>query len=223
MQKLAFIHTVPALTERFRSLAEATLSDWSNHAIVDESLLLDTIERGEVSEQTVRRLTEHVQAAIDAGADAIVVTCSTLGGAVDSIRPMTSVPLFRIDRAMAEMAILKARRIGVLATLPTTLEPTRRLLDDIASATGDTRDIHAHLCDGAFALLRSGDRAGHDAAVRAGFSELADRVDLVVLAQASMADALRAMPAGSLPFLTRPEIGMADIARRLRSSKGPSI
>ncbi|MDH4440166.1 MAG: aspartate/glutamate racemase family protein [Rhizobium sp.] len=223
MPKLVFIHTVPALAERFRVLAETMLGDWSSEAVVDDRLLLDTIENGRVSDETAKRLAAHIQVQIETGADAIVVTCSTLGGTVDAIRPTVSVPLLRIDRAMAEQAILTARRIGVLATLPTTLEPTRRLLEEIAKGTGEDREISAHLCEGAFALLRAGDREGHDVAVRAGFSHLADHVDLMVLAQASMADAFGTLPQGSLPYLTSPQIGMAAIASQLRSLDVTSI
>lgn len=219
MGKLAFIHTVAGLAERFRQLARAELGDWSSYAVVDESLLLDTIERGTVSPRTKQRLTGYVFAAADAGADAVVVTCSTLGGVVDAIRPLSPVPLFRIDRGIAEAAVRRARRIGVLATLPTTLEPTASLLKTAAAEAGVACEITSRLCDGAFAQLRAGDRPAHDAAVRAGFSGLAAGVDLVVLAQASMSDALGTEGgSAAAPFLTSPEIGMAEIARRLRSS-----
>lgn len=40
----------------------------------------------------------------------------------------------------------------------------------------------------------------------------------MVLAQASMSDALGTEGGSAAPFLTSPEIGMAEIARRLRSS-----
>lgn len=218
MATLAFIHTVAGLVERFRDLARTSLSDWSSYAVVDESLLLDTIAGGAVSARTVQRLTGYVFAAADAGAGAVVVTCSTLGAAVDAIRPVAPVPLFRIDRGMAEAAVRRAQRIGVLATLPTTLRPTTALLQQAAAEAGARCEISELLCEGAFARLRAGDRPAHDAAVRAGFSALASGVDLVVLAQASMADAVGAADGTPrIPYLTSPEIGMLDIAGKLRS------
>jgi aspartate/glutamate racemase len=214
MQTLAFIHTIPGHAERFRELAASALSGWSSYAVVDESLLLDAIARGGVSPKTVQRLTGYVFAAADAGASAAVVTCSTLGATVDAIRPISPIPLFRIDRGMAEAAVRQASRIGVLATLPTTLEPTASLLRQAAREAGAACEISQMLCEGAFDKLRAGDRQAHNAAVRAGFSQLAAGVDLVVLAQASMADAVSG---GGLeaPFLTSPELGMAAIARNL--------
>lgn len=217
MARLAFIHTVPLLVERFRDLARRELDDWTSYAVVDESLLLDTIAGGEVSPKTIQRLAGYVFAAADAGADAVVVTCSTLGSAADAIRAVSPVPLFRIDRGMADAAVRQARRIGVLATLPTTLGPTAALLRQAAAEADARCEISELLCEGAFARLRAGDRPAHDAAVRAGFSALAEGVDIIVLAQASMADAIGGGGAFPVPFLTSPDIGMASIAKQLRS------
>ncbi|WP_421694051.1 aspartate/glutamate racemase family protein [Aestuariivirga sp.] len=217
MKKLAFIHTAPWHADRFRALAQQKLPGWSSYAVVDESLLLDTIERGEVASRTVQRLAGYIFAAADAGAEAVVVTCSTLGGAVDAMRPITPVPLFRIDRGMAKVAAGQARRIGVLATLPTTLRPTAALLADEAVAAGAKCEISHFLCEGAFAKLRDGDRTGHDESVREGFARLAVGVDLIVLAQASMADAIGG--AVQCPYLTNPEIGMEHVAQQLGASR----
>jgi aspartate/glutamate racemase len=219
MPSLAFIHTVPDLIGTFRPLAANMLPDWTSFNIADESLLQNTIRDGALSTRTMQRLSQYVFSAVDAGADAVVVTCSSLGGVVDMIRPLTSVPLFRIDRGMAVVAVDRAARIGVLATLPTTLAPTRALLEETAAAAGKPCTIAARLCDGAFARLMAGNRAGHDSLVIDGYRELAASVDLIVLAQASMARALSTLgDAAGVPFLTSPELGMAHIAGRLAST-----
>ena len=95
----------------FEDLAKEHLPDWKPFAILDESLLRDTIERGSLSDLTKRRLTTYVCSAIDSGADAIVVTCSTLGPAVDALAPLCPVPLFRMDEGMAKSStVLRSRR-----------------------------------------------------------------------------------------------------------------
>ncbi|TJW87541.1 MAG: aspartate/glutamate racemase family protein, partial [Mesorhizobium sp.] len=135
-RKLAFIHTVSGLVSEFEGLAKEHLPDWKPFAILDESLLRNTIERGSLSDLTKRRLATYVWSAVDAGADAIVVTCSTLGPAVDAIAPLCPVPLFRIDEGMAKAAVEHGNRIGVLATLSTTLVPTVDLLKRKACEAG---------------------------------------------------------------------------------------
>ncbi|MBI1171820.1 Asp/Glu/hydantoin racemase [bacterium] len=211
---LAFIHTVPGLIPVFDTLARQHLPAWATHAMLDESLLQATIRQGKLSQMTVRRLTGMVWSAVDAGAAAIVVTCSTLGPAVDLARPLCPVPLFRIDEGMALAAVGHGARIGVLATLSTTLEPTSDLIRRVAANAGRPCSLTARLAEGAFDLLRQGDTAGHDRAVAESLRDLAGQVDVIVLAQASMARALAAAKdsLGALPVLTSPELGMQHIA-----------
>lgn len=223
MPTIALLHTVPLMAPRFKALLAEALPGWTSFNMADESLLSHTIAEGSVSMKTRQRLTGHIFSAVDAGADAVLVTCSTLGDVVDQIAPLLDVPLFRIDRGMALAATRSARRIGVLATLPTTLAPTSRLIATTAAEAGSVVEIDSHLCTGAFAALMAGDRAAHDAAVVAGYRRLAGTADLIVLAQASMADALSALPAMELfvPVLTSPELGVAHVAERLTDQFKP--
>lgn len=214
MPILAMIHTVPALPARLEPLAAQALPGWSFAHTVDESLLSETIRAGALTEATRDRLAARVRDAAGS-ADAVLVTCSTLGEAVDALRPSTPVPLFRIDRGMVEEAVRRARRIGVLATLSTTLEPTSRLIEATAAATGREVTMVARLCEGAFGHLAAGDRETHDRRVREAFEEVAPQVDLVVLAQASMADALPAAARAGGAVLTSPELGIAAVAATL--------
>ena len=214
MPILAMIHTVPALPARLEPLAAQALPGWSFAHTVDESLLSETIRAGALTEATRERLAARVRDAAG-NADAVLVTCSTLGEAVDALRPSTPVPLFRIDRGMVEEAVRRARRIGVLATLSTTLEPTSRLIEATAAATGREVTMVARLCEGAFGHLAAGDRETHDRRVREAFEDVAPQVDLVVLAQASMADALPAAARAGGAVLTSPELGIAAVAATL--------
>lgn len=219
MPSLALIHTVPGLIAAFQPIVAREMPQWTSFNIADESLLQNTIRDGSLSKRTMQRLSQYVFSAVDAGADAIVVTCSSLGEAVDAIRPLSSVPLFRIDRGMAVAAVERAGRIGVLATLPTTLGPTSRLIGDAAKGANRDCVIVDWLCEGAFDRLMRGDRRGHDDIVIEGFRELAASVDLVVLAQASMTNALSAMEAApAIPVLSSPELGIAHIASQLPRS-----
>lgn len=214
MPRIALIHTVPVLVERFRPLVEHALPGWERVDYVDESLLAETVREGRLTEDTQARLAVQVRAAA-AAADAVLVTCSTLGEAVDALRAEVAVPLFRIDRGMAEEAVRCGTHIGVLATLPTTLGPTGRLIRTTASAAGREVTLSERLCAGAFAHLAKGEREAHDKLVRDAFEELAPRVDIIVLAQASMASALPASADESVAVLTSPELGIATVAAQL--------
>jgi Asp/Glu/hydantoin racemase len=217
-RKLTFIHTVASLEPMFANLAQERLDDWDIASIIDESMLARTIAKGQVDQETVGQLAGHVRAAKDGGSNAIVVTCSTLGELVDRLAARTATPIYRIDRGMAEKAISQASTIGVLATLPTTLRPTTRLLRSTADRMGRRCKFVPRLTPDAFACLRAGDPDVHDALVRRDYEVLSGEVDLVVLAQASMARALQNTSLHK-PYLTSPELGMDHIAGSLRMTR----
>jgi Asp/Glu/hydantoin racemase len=219
-KSVAFIHTVAPLVPVFAELAQRHLPGTDIFNIVDESLLRNTIRQGALSTQTMRRVAGYIWSATDAGAEAVMVTCSSIGPAVDATRPLSPVPLFRVDEAMAEKAIGLGARIGLLATLTTTLEPTRQLIERRAAALGRRAEITHSVCRGAFEALQSGDRERHDALVTTELLALARTVDVIVLAQASMARVADGLAPGALavPVLSSPELGVRRLAEALAAA-----
>ena len=186
-RKLGLLHTSATLVPIFEQLCKAKLPGVSVFNIVDDSLIKDVIAHRQLRPQTARRVVQHIVAAEDAGADFILVTCSSIGAAVETAAGLASVPVLRVDQPMADHASATARRIGVIATLPTTLKPTADLLRRRAAAAGKNIDLSTRLCDGAFDALMSGNSETHDTLVENALRELSTEVDVIVLAQASMA------------------------------------
>jgi Asp/Glu/hydantoin racemase len=120
-------------------------------------------------------------------------------------------PVLRVDRPMAEQALATGSRIGVLATLSTTLKPTADLVRTVAAERGTPVEIAEHLCEGAFEAVMTGDAATHDRIVGDGLMKAMRGVDAIVLAQASMARVLTTLPAGAVtvPVFSSPELGVA--------------
>lgn len=216
-QRLALIHTSPVLIPLFDSLCNRRLAEIGRFHIVDESLIRNTIESGRLEKATIRRLARHAGSAFDAGATAAFVTCSSIGPAVPAVRNLFEQPIFRIDERMASKAVAAGRRVGVLATLRTTLDPTTRLIRDTANAAGTECEVLEGLCEGAFERVLAGDGAGHDRIVREGLLRLASEVDVIVLAQASMARVLNEIAAADLPVpvLSSPELAVEQIRETL--------
>src|SRR5687767_10394078 len=212
-RRLALIHTVAGLVPRFRELAAELMPDVETFDIVDETLLRDATKEGRVSLDTARRLFAHLAAAERHGADAILVTCSSMGDAVDAARPFAGVPLLRIDQAMAEQAVQRGSRIGVLATLWSTLRPTAVLIERTAAQAGREAEVRHRLCDGAFEALRAGDTERHDSLVRDGLRELIGWAEVIVLAQASMARVVDTLSEEErrTPILSSPRLGMERV------------
>lgn len=213
--RLGLLHTSATLVPVFETLCKSMLSGVKLFNLVDDSLIKDVIAHGQLRPAVARRVAQHVAAAEDAGADFILATCSSIGPAVETAATLASVPVMRVDEPMADRAVSMAQRIGVIATLSTTLQPTADLVRRRADAAGKQIHLTSRLCDGAFEALMSGDPATHDALVAAALRELADQVDVVALAQASMARVVDSLaPADRrVPILASPPIAIEHLAR----------
>ena len=211
---LAFVHTVLTLAPTFSQLAQELAPGTEVFHIADESLLTVTRRAGSLTPLTKRRVLGHVMSAVDAGADLVLVTCSSIGPAVDLVHGFVPVPVLRVDEPMADEAVRLGRSIGVLATLSSTLEPTAELVDRRGQAAGKPVRVVARLCDGAFDALAAGDRDLHDELVREGLRQLCGDVEVVVLAQASMARVAGALPdqERTVPVLASPRLAMTRVA-----------
>jgi Asp/Glu/hydantoin racemase len=211
---LAMLHTVPGLVTDMETLASDTVPGLRVLHYVDESLLQDTIAKGTTPGHVRRRLVNYARYAEESGAQALLVSCSSIGEAATAAQDFVSIPVLRIDTPMAELAVVSGNRIGVLATLAATLGPTTRLVQDSAKRQNKKPTITAIKVDGAFYALRAGDRAMHDRLLLAAFSELAAECDVVVLAQASMARVIehtQHQPGGPA-VLASPGSGMTQLS-----------
>jgi Asp/Glu/hydantoin racemase len=220
-QTLAMIHTSPTLTPLFGALCAEQMPETTVFHMVDESLIKDTVRTGWLRRVTMRRLLSMIESAETAGADAVMVTCSSIGAAVALGQQLFDVPVIRVDEAMAEEAVAMGTKIGVMATLKTTLEPTIELLLAKAAKAGKKIEIVSSLCDGAFEAVLAGDTETHDDILSRALMTDMQGVDVVVLAQASMARVVKAMPEGALamPVLSSPELAVRQAERILREKR----
>ena len=213
-KRLGLLHTSATLVPVFEQLCREKLPGVAVFNLVDDSLIKDVIAHNALRPATARRVVDHVAAAEAAGADFIMVTCSSIGRAVETAAELVATPVLRVDRPMADAAVAQARRIGVIATLPTTLEPTADLIRRRAAAAGREIELTTRLCSGAFDALMSGDAARHDELVLAALEELSSQVEVVALAQASMARVAGAIPEDrrQAPILTSPPLAIDYLA-----------
>ncbi len=218
-KSLALIHTGTFLAPVFARLVQEMIPEVKLFNIVDESLLNNTIAAKQLTPLTARRLAGYIASAEEAGADVIMVTCSSVGPAVDAARPFVRVPLLRVDQAMADAAVQTGARIGVIATLSTTLQPTADLVRARAAAQGRDVTIVEKLCTGAFEAVSAGDGETHDRIVAAGLRELLEQVDVIVLAQASMARVVDSLPPEekTKPIFSSPRLGVEAARRALEA------
>src|ERR1041385_7695202 len=212
MTKLAMIHTTPATVESLKALATEMLPGCEVVNFVDDSILPQLAQNNGNLADVEERLIQYARFAEQVGADIILEACSSVGEVVAKMQEAVSIPIVRIDEAMAEEAVGRGTRIGVAATLPTTLAPTIRLLRAKARAAGKQVEITPLLIEGAYQHLMAGDREGHDNLLVEKLREVAGVTDVVVLAQASMARVLPRLSAAEQDkFLVSPPRAMAQV------------
>lgn len=211
---LTLIHTTHVVVPVFAALCQRHMPEVPVRHMLDEGLLHNTIAANRLEKAVIRRLVNLAQSASEAGADVVMVTCSSIGPAADLAVKLVDCPVLRGDRPMAEKAVSQGSRIGVAATLSSTLDPTMELLRQTAAKEDRMVEVIAGLCPGAFDAVTGGDSASHDQIVRAKIIELSKVVDVVVLAQPSMARAVETIPEAerTKPVLSSPVLAIKHVA-----------
>ena len=117
---------------------------------------------------------------------------------------------------MAEAAIAKGTRVAVVAALESTFDPTRRLLESVASSRGVSVDITTVLCDGAWNVFEAGEYDKYLRMVATTCASLDGSYDVIVLAQASMADAAFLLET-STTILSSPALAVEAAVRSVQN------
>ena len=221
MKTLGFIHTAWMMVEVIKKELIALPVPFNAFHIWDETLLIDFMKKGGLSPWIIRKFSQHAITAEEAGADFIIITCSSTSPAVDVIKRLVNRPVMKIDEPMAEEAVKKGRKIGIVATVATTLEPTSDLLKQKASELGKEISISTALCQESFQAILKGDTERHDRLVMEKAIALARGVDVLALAQGSMARlAFSLGNQVSIPVLSSPSLLMGKLRSIIEASGG---
>jgi len=181
------LYTGAALVDPLKKAAAGILPDVRFINVLDDSLIADVISAGKMTPDVLNRIHKYCSIAADKGVDVILETCSSVGVSVDFLQPFFDIPVVRIDRPMIEKAVKNYSKIGVMATLPTTLNPTMDLVKQVSREMGKDVEIVNGLAEGAFEKITNGDPEGHDRMIEEKALALASSCEVIVLAQGSMA------------------------------------
>lgn len=137
---------------------------------------------------------------------------SSVGESADVAAKLISIPIVKIDAPMARKAVQLGRRIAVIATAISTVQPSSRLVERMANEAGQNVTVNRCFVEGACdCLLKTGDRAKHNEMVVAKVREAAESNDVIVLAQGSMYHLMPLLQDIKVPVLTSLESGVAQI------------
>ncbi len=209
-RSLGLLHTAASHVGRFDALlAELAPGVPVRHAVHDH-LLADARARGGVDAALAQELGVVVSSLAET-ASVILCTCSTLGEHAEALDGTFGARVLRLDRPLARAAVARGSSIVVVAALASTLEPTRRLLEDEAARVGKRPTLILSHCPDAWTHFERGDEAAYLRAVAAHIDKVQYLGDVVVLAQASMAGA-EAFVRTAKPVLSSPRLGVSAAA-----------
>lgn len=154
--------------------------------MMDDSLLADTRHAGGVTLPIELRLLSYVQDAQSAGASGILVTCTSITQATQAIRPLIEIPIVNIEEPVLRQALQCGSRIGILGSVSTSPAGIAESLECLAKDCARKISVTTAVAEGAFELLEAGERSAHDALILKEMKALAEKVDVIILAQVSM-------------------------------------
>ncbi|MFE0101477.1 aspartate/glutamate racemase family protein [Streptomyces sp. NPDC059009] len=206
---LALLHTSPVHIPVFEALRERDHPALTLRHHVDETLLARARVEGP---EAVGDAVEAALAEAAAGAAAVLCTCSTIGGVAEARAAAVGVPVLRVDRPMAAAAVAEGPAVAVVATVESTLAPTVALVEEEAARAGRAADVRTVVVPGAWECFEAGDQEGYLGLVAGAVDAVAGGVDAVLLAQASMAEAVGRVTT-RVPVLASPRLGLSGVAR----------
>jgi len=187
MSLVGAIHTTRLVIEPVHQSIAAAGQDLQINHVLDEGLLRRLATLGRITPEITDWLTRMVASSQDIGAELAVVSCSSLSPCVNEVRDRLNIPVLKVDEPMIEYAVRHADRIGLVMTNPTTEAPSQILFAEVTKRLGSRSRLFPELCPGAFAKLTGGDTEGHDTEVVEVIQSLLEEVDLIMLAQISIA------------------------------------
>lgn len=184
---LVYTGTTPELIELVeREVRQQLPKDTEIISSQDPSIIAEVRDAGYVTAPPAARLVSMFMKAVCDGADAILNICSSVGEVADAAQDIgkyTGIPIVRIDEEMCREAVKQGARIGVMATLSTTLTPTKNTIMRVAREMNRHVELVDVLVDGGFGL----DQEQFKELMTKYAGEIRDKVDVILFAQGSMA------------------------------------
>jgi hypothetical protein len=140
--RISFLHTMDANQAIFEQAAnDLGLSAEHLHHEVRADLRVAVQQAGGITSE-LKQAIKRCLLDLSANADAVVVTCATLGPVVDGLHDFP-IPIVRADAALASAAANVGGGVVVLCAAESAIESTRRLFETFTAANrGSVTVIH---------------------------------------------------------------------------------
>ncbi|HEY8345242.1 MAG TPA: aspartate/glutamate racemase family protein [Bacillota bacterium] len=184
--------------------------------ILQEGIFNSMLKEDGITPRILKQFSRIICEAEVSGASIILVTGSTLSPMVDTASKLVNIPVLKIDEAMAEMAVKKGKRIGLVATEELTVKPSSKILKSKAAEIGTELEIVSEVTAEARKYFKENNIEKHDQLIAECAKKLDGKVDLILFAQVSMFSALeKTQKLVNTPLYTSPELAVALVKQNL--------
>ncbi len=209
--RVVLLHGTPVAVEPIQRAFAARWPEAEVVDLLDASLSVDRAKDHDLTPRMFERFVELGGYAHRLGAEAILVTCSAFGPAIERMARELPVPVLKPNEAMFREAIGRGRRIGMLATFAPSVPTMTEEFEQFVGEAGAKATLETIVVEGAMDALRKGDAGRHNALIAARAPELA-HCDAIMLAHFSTSRALAAVTAAvKTPVLTAPDAAVDRI------------
>ncbi len=229
---LTFLHTAEVHVDTFQRLVAAQDNTIQVKHHVNPSLLEQARKLGADHPDVIQAVEKEVALLVKHGANPVVCTCSTIGDIVESLSSTdtssSNIVCQRIDRAMADTAVSypveeavektlekttgeTASKITIVAALESTLKPTEALIRSSALRQAKAVEVSLIHIEDAWQHFEAGDNEAYLKTIAQQLQKISadsKAIDVIVLAQASMANAVSYCPNIKIPILSSPALGI---------------
>jgi Asp/Glu/hydantoin racemase len=191
--RIAIVHAVAVSMAPIRQAFARLWPEARTTNLLEDSLSADLAAAGRITPAIVERFLTLARYNRDAGADAILFSCSAFGTAIDAVKKALPIPVLKPNEAMIDEALDAGPRIALLVTFPPSIPSLSAEFEEAAAARGMTLQLTARHVPDAMAALDGGDGSTHDRLIAQAAAALTE-CDALVLGQFSMARARAAIP-----------------------------
>jgi Asp/Glu/hydantoin racemase len=214
--RIVLLHGTPVAMEPIQRAFATRWPEAEAVDLLDSSLSIDRAKDHDLTPRMFERFVELGGYAHRIGAEAILVTCSAFGPAIERMARELPVPVLKPNEAMFREAIGRGRRIGMLATFAPSVLTMTEEFEQFVGEAGAQASLETIVVEGAMDALRKGDADRHNVLIAARAPELA-HCDAIMLAHFSTSRALAAVTAAvATPVLTAPDAAVD----RIRAATG---
>jgi aspartate/glutamate racemase len=214
---LGVIHASSLTISAIKPYVERYIPEVEVMHLADDTIQRENIKAGpgNIPKVNYYKFVQYAHNLEEAKVDLILLACSTFNRAVEFAVPMINIPMLQIDRTMMELAVNSGEKVGLLATLATTVPSSERLLKTVASQLNKKIDITTVLCEEAFEAVEKGDVQKHNEILIQAIDELSNKVDSIVMAQLSMSALAPYLSNTKVPVYNSGDTGLAKVREML--------